>query len=75
MKYLLWLRFICLFAIYPLAFAIIAGCEPAKTRVVDAYEWESVCVDGVEYIVRGIGRRGYASVKFNRDSTVVTCVN
>lgn len=33
------------------------------------------CIDGVVYLVRARSRQGYMSVKFNPDSTVVTCTN
>lgn len=34
-----------------------------------------VCIDGVEYLTRSSGYRGYMSVKFNRDGNVSLCDN
>ncbi len=36
-------------------------------------EYTERCIDGVIYLVRKRGYTGYMSVKFNPDSTVVTC--
>ena len=58
------------------AIIALAGCsyEAERKIVVEGQPtFEVFCVDGVEYLSRDEGYRGYMAVKFNRDSTVSTC--
>lgn len=54
----------------------LAACNKADDRgTVGSGEKAYIerCIDGVIYLVRSEGYGGYMSVKFNPDSTVVTC--
>lgn len=54
----------------------LAGCskgEEVGAAVSDGVVYKEICIDNVVYLVRKAGNSGYMSVKFNTDSTVVTC--
>ena len=54
--------------------AILAWQE-RNTDVADSSgnKYETVCVEGVSYLIAKRGYSGYMSVKFNRDGNVVLC--
>jgi hypothetical protein len=35
---------------------------------------QEICYDGVTYLISGYYRKGYMSVKFNRNGSVATCL-
>lgn len=51
---------------------LIVGCLPSKELADELTSVEEVCYDGVVYISNGTGFSNL-SVKFNPDSTVITC--
>ncbi len=65
-------------AIYALTilFTLSACSEAESVGSARSGEWvfNEICIDDVVYLVRFKGYKGYMSVKFNTDSTVVTCV-
>lgn len=56
---------------------VLAGCLHNEDTIGVATsgetEYQEKCIDGVVYLLRKRGYQGYFSVKFNSDSTVVTC--
>lgn len=49
--------------------------QDRNTDVADSSgnKYETVCVEGVAYLIAKRGYSGYMSVKFNRDGNVVLC--
>lgn len=55
---------------------LVTACgeyETVGTQKSDDYEFEIICLAGVEYYVRRGGRNGYMAVKFTPDSKVTAC--
>lgn len=58
---------------------VLVGCsdEYRTSGDIPTSHMKTVCLDGVEYWilsdVQGYGGWGYMSVRYNQDSTVVTC--
>jgi len=61
-------------ALCVMAFILVA-CDDSNKTVTsnDNVRYKEVCIDGVVYLERHAGYKGFFSVKFNPDSTVVTC--
>lgn len=63
-------------AVIPLLFAI-QGCKGSngvsESDNFTSEDFHEVCLDGVIYLMRQAGNKAYMSVKFNKDSKVVTC--